>query len=106
MGEVLHLPVSRATNWPDDLKILHGAGFETWAMTPADDAVDLWSLTATGLPARIAVVLGAEGPGLDTRTMRATTRRVRIPIHPEVDSLNVGHAAAITFAALSRNIAT
>ena len=38
MGEVLHLPVSRATTWPDDLEILHGAGFETWAMTPADDA--------------------------------------------------------------------
>ena len=105
MGEILHLPVSRATNWPNDLEILHDAGFETWAMTPADDAHDLWSLTTTDLPERLAVVLGAEGPGLDARTMRATTRRVRIPIHPEVDSLNVGHAAAITFAALGRNIA-
>jgi tRNA G18 (ribose-2'-O)-methylase SpoU len=27
---------------------------------------------------------------------------VKIPISPTVDSLNVGHAAAITFAAISR----
>lgn len=105
MGEVLHLPVSRAATWPDDLAILHDAGFETWAMTPSADARDLWSLTSTDLPARLAVVLGAEGPGLDERTLRATTRRVRIPIHPEVDSLNVGHAAAITFASVGRIIA-
>jgi tRNA G18 (ribose-2'-O)-methylase SpoU len=105
MGEVLHLPVSRATTWPDDLAVLHAAGFETWAMTPAADASDLWTLTSQELPARLAIVLGAEGPGLDDRTMRMTTRRVRIPIHPEVDSLNVGHAAAITFAAVRPNIA-
>ena len=60
---------------------------------------------AASLGRTSAVVLGAGGPGLDEPTMRATTRRVRIPIHPEVDSLNVGHAAAITFAALGRNIA-
>lgn len=105
MGEVLHLPIGRATEWPGDLDTLHDAGFESWAMTPAPDAVDLWTLTDAGVPARVAVVLGAEGPGLDQSTMRATSRRVRIPIHHDVDSLNVGHAAAITFAALGRNIA-
>jgi len=106
MGEVLHLPVGRAANWPDDLAVLHDAGFESWAMTPAPDAVDLWELIVEALPPRLAVVLGAEGPGLDRHTLEATTRRVRIPIHPDVDSLNVGHAAAITFAALGRSIAT
>ncbi|WP_040496723.1 TrmH family RNA methyltransferase, partial [Ilumatobacter nonamiensis] len=79
-------------------------GFETWAMTPADDAIGLWSIDPDALPDRLAVVLGAEGPGLDASTMAATTRRVRIPIDPDVDSLNVGHAAAITFAALGRGL--
>jgi tRNA G18 (ribose-2'-O)-methylase SpoU len=110
MGEVLHMTVARATDWPADLDILHEAGFESWAMTPAPDAIDLWDLAGTDRTedagARLAVVFGAEGPGLDRRTMNATTRRVRIPISPDVDSLNVGHAAAITFAALSRNIAS
>ena len=34
--------------------------------------------------------------------MAAATRRVRIPIANGVDSLNVGHAAAVAFAHLSR----
>lgn len=102
MGEVLHLPVGRATDWPADLELLHLAGFESWALTPADDAIDLWTTAPESLPTRLAIVVGAEGPGLDDATMRATTRRVRIPIHVAVDSLNVGHAAAITFAAIAR----
>ncbi|MFT6391354.1 MAG: tRNA G18 (ribose-2'-O)-methylase SpoU, partial [Ilumatobacter sp.] len=102
MGEILHLPVARAVTWPNDLDVLHAAGFETWAMTPASDAMDLWSVSPEQLPKRLAIVVGAEGPGLDGRTMAATTRRVRIPINSKVDSLNVGHAAAITFAAISR----
>lgn len=104
MGEVLHLPVARSTEWPDDLAILHDTGFESWAMTPAADAIDLWSLTPNELPARLAIVVGAEGPGLDEQAMSSCTRRVRIPIDASVDSLNVGHAAAITFAAVGRSI--
>jgi tRNA G18 (ribose-2'-O)-methylase SpoU len=102
MGEVLHLPVGRADDWPADLEELHSAGFESWAMTPARDAIDLWSTPSESLPERLAIVVGAEGPGLDDATMRSTTRRVRIPIRADVDSLNVGHAAAITFAAIMR----
>lgn len=102
MGEVLHLPVARADRWPDELDVLHASGITTWAMTPADDADDLWSVTDSDLPDRLAIVLGAEVPGLDRATMRAATRRVRIPIDPVVDSLNVGHAAAIAFAAVTR----
>ncbi len=73
-------------------------------MTPANDASDLWAMPSTDLPQRLAIILGAEGPGLDEQTMRSANRRVRIPIHSKVDSLNVGHAAAITFAAVTRNI--
>jgi tRNA G18 (ribose-2'-O)-methylase SpoU len=34
--------------------------------------------------------------------MSSCDRLVRIPIAPEVDSLNVAQAAAVTFAALTR----
>lgn len=101
MGEVLHLPIARATDWPADLDVLHRNGFETWALTPAADADDIWLATAD--PAdRVALLLGAEGPGLSAAALAAATRRVRIPIQPAVDSLNVGHAAAIAFAATTR----
>ena len=105
MGEILHLRVARASasEWPSALEVLHAAGFESWAMTPADDALDLWQ---ADVPERLAIVVGAEGPGLTAEAMTASTRRVRIPISSDVDSLNVGHAAAVTFAAIRRSTST
>ena len=47
-------------------------------------------------------MLGAEGPGLTQAALDAATSQVRIPISEVVDSLNVGHAAAITFSVASR----
>jgi tRNA G18 (ribose-2'-O)-methylase SpoU len=101
MGEILHMRVARAarTEWPSALDTLHAAGFESWALTPADDAVGLWDAP---VPERLAIVLGAEGPGLTAAALATATQRVRIPISAVVDSLNVGHAAAITFAAIAR----
>ena len=100
MGEILHVPIARtgAATWPGALETLHDAGFETWALSPGGTD-DLWH---TAVPERLAIVVGAEGSGLSTSTMELATRRVRIPISATVDSLNVGHAAAIAFAATGR----
>jgi tRNA G18 (ribose-2'-O)-methylase SpoU len=101
MGEILFLPVCRVATdeWPGVIDRLDRAGFETWAMTPAADSHDIWELD---VPARVAVMVGAEGPGLSHRAMRSATRRVRLPIAADVDSLNVGAAAAVAFAVVSR----
>ena len=102
MGEILHLPWCRvdAADWPEmTIDHLHDHGFETWALTPAPDADDIWNVL---VPERLAVVLGAEGPGLDRRTIAASRHRVRLPIHSDVDSLNVAAAAAVTFAVAGR----
>lgn len=97
MGEILHLPVIRTTG-PDHLAELL-ADWDTWALTPDETAVDIWTLP---VPDRLAVLLGAEGPGLDHDTITGATRAVRIPIDGDVDSLNVGNAAAVTFAIITR----
>jgi len=101
MGEILHMPVARASadDWPGAIDTLHANGFETWAMTPDVDAVDLWDMAVSD---KVAIVLGAEGHGLESATKAATTHRVRIPISSVVDSLNVGHAAAVAFAVIGR----
>lgn len=99
MGEVLMLDVARFEDWPDGLDALHRSGFQTWALTPEATGDDLWSLD---MPERLALVLGAEGPGLTTSTLQRASRRVRIPIGAGVDSLNVGHAAAVAFAVCGR----
>lgn len=99
MGEILLLDVARTDDWPGDLDTIRAAGFATWAMTPTADADDLWH---ADVPGRLAMVFGAEGTGLTTAAMRRSDRRVRIPISADVDSINVGHAAAVAFAATRR----
>jgi tRNA G18 (ribose-2'-O)-methylase SpoU len=102
MGEILHLKIVRCTVWPLPLEHIRHAGFETWALTPARDANSLFKM---GMPDKVALVAGAEGPGLTDATRRATDFDVRIPMHHGVDSLNIGHALAIAMAAVSAPVA-
>ncbi len=102
VGEVLHLPIVRCAEWPTPLREMRAAGFETWALTPSADADDLFALPP---PPRLALVAGAEGPGLTAAAQEACTRRVRIPLHHRTDSLNLGHAVAIALA-VSRPVET
>jgi len=44
---------------------------------------------------KLALVVGAEGDGLSEAALAAATFRVRIPMTPMVDSLNVTTAASI-----------
>ncbi len=101
MGESLHLPIARfgAGEWPNQLDLLHTHGFETWALTPSVEAENLWDRP---VPPKLAILVGAEGPGLTDAALEAATAKVRIPISDAVDSLNVAHAAAIAFAAVRR----
>jgi tRNA G18 (ribose-2'-O)-methylase SpoU len=94
MGELLHLPIVRCMQWATTFDEVAAAGFETWALTPSDEAVDIFTLRP---PERWALVVGAEGPGLSAETL-ARCRNVRIPMHNGVDSLNVGHAVAAALA--------
>jgi tRNA G18 (ribose-2'-O)-methylase SpoU len=99
MGEVLFLPTVRLDNWPAGLRALRDAGFRLVAMTPAAAAIDLFGIRREA-GERIAVMLGAEGPGLTPAALELADVRARIPLRAGVDSLNVGHAAAIALAHL------
>lgn len=99
LGHVLRVPWTRLPAWPEGLDDLRALGFEIVALTPAPDAEPVDRLvTAPGGPSpRRALLLGAEGPGLSDGALRAADRRIRIPLAPGVDSLNVATAAAIAF---------
>jgi tRNA G18 (ribose-2'-O)-methylase SpoU len=101
MGQVLTVPYARLEPWPAGLDRLREAGFELWALTPAADALPLDRVEA-GPPDRVAVLLGAEGPGLSAAALAAADRRVRIPMARGADSLNVAAAAAVAFWVLGR----
>jgi tRNA G18 (ribose-2'-O)-methylase SpoU len=104
MGEVFAIPYAKTDTWPDPLQTIRDAGYTLLAMTPAPDAVALPQLTPAQRK-RPALLLGAEGPGLSAEALKVSDVRVAIPMHNNVDSLNVATAAAITFYELTRNAA-
>ena len=94
MGHVLRVPFAEVPDWPAGLGILRKHGFQVVSLTPNPEAI---ALAAAMSGERVALLVGAEGPGLRERTMRATDVRARIPMAPGADSLNVATAAAMAF---------
>jgi tRNA G18 (ribose-2'-O)-methylase SpoU len=100
MGHVLRVPFADLPGpWPASLDLLRAAGLRVAALTPAADAQPLATARIAGQ--RVAVLLGAEGPGLSAEALAAADLSVRIPMAPGVDSLNVATAAAVAFHALA-----
>jgi tRNA G18 (ribose-2'-O)-methylase SpoU len=97
MGHALLVPYARASDWPGDLKTLQQSGFQLLAMTPSPDAIPLPEAMTRVRGERVAVLVGAEGPGLSRAAMHASDLRVRIPMSRGTDSLNVATAAALAF---------
>ncbi|CQD17097.1 23s ribosomal RNA methyltransferase [Mycolicibacterium conceptionense] len=97
MGHALLVPFARAASWPGDLGLLQDNGFRVLAMTPDPAAATLSEAMPQLEGDRVAVLVGAEGPGLAEHTMRASDVRVRIPMSRGTDSLNVATAAALAF---------
>jgi tRNA G18 (ribose-2'-O)-methylase SpoU len=97
MGHALLVPYAWMADWPDDLEMLRNNGFRLLAMTPDPTASTLADAMTEVADQRLAVLVGAEGPGLSERAMRASDIRVRIPMSRGTDSLNVATAAALAF---------
>ncbi|MDG4665658.1 RNA methyltransferase [Mycobacterium sp. 236(2023)] len=97
MGHALLVPFARATAWPQDLTILQDNDFRILAMTPDPQAQTLAEAMTELSDQRVAILVGAEGPGLKEHTMRSSDVRVRIPMSRGTDSLNVATAAALAF---------
>lgn len=97
MGHALLVPFAGAESWPGDLKMLREKGFRVLALTPEPTAMTLPDAMAVAANGQVAILVGAEGPGLSARAMRASDMRVRIPMSRETDSLNVATAAALAF---------
>ncbi|MFL6138143.1 MAG: TrmH family RNA methyltransferase [Frankiaceae bacterium] len=101
MGEALAVPHARLAGWPGALAAVREAGFRLLALTPDPAAVPIEDVRP-GPDDRVAVLLGAEGPGLTAGALAEADEAVRIPMAPGVDSLNVAAAAAVAFYVLGR----
>jgi tRNA G18 (ribose-2'-O)-methylase SpoU len=102
MGEVFAIPYARFEKWPAGLRELSDAGFQILALTPDPTARSVDDITDIRDADKLALLLGAEGPGLSQGALAASTTAVRIPMHNGVDSLNVAAAAAVACYAIGR----
>jgi tRNA G18 (ribose-2'-O)-methylase SpoU len=69
------------------------------ALTPSPGADDIGCLQLDP-DQPVALLVGAEGPGLTEGALTAADQRVKIPMAGTVDSINVGSAAAVAFYAV------
>jgi tRNA G18 (ribose-2'-O)-methylase SpoU len=90
VGAALTTPWARLEQDADPIGLLARHGFEPLALSPAGGSV----LAGLKPPARAAVLLGSEGPGLPAGLM-ARARTVSIPMAGDFDSLNVATTSGI-----------
>ena len=101
MGEGYAFPWAWIPRLPGALDLLRSHGFRLVALTPERPAAPIDGL-GLDAEARVALLFGAEGPGLSPETLAAADVRAGIPMRAGVDSLNVGVAAGIAFWVLGR----
>jgi len=102
-GALERQPYLRVTNLADTMLRLKDMGYVVIGLDgEAEDEVG--PVLATLVQAPVALVLGAEGPGLRERSRTTCDRLVRIPYARAFGSLNVSNAAAVALyaAALGR----
>jgi 23S rRNA (guanosine2251-2'-O)-methyltransferase len=90
-GALERVPWVRVVNLARALEEIAEAGF--WRIG-LDGAANTELKDALG-PQRIALVLGAEGPGMRHNTQQHCDALARLPIGEAVESLNVSNAAAV-----------
>lgn len=97
MGTVFQIPwaylADVSADWQTYLKQF---GFKTVAMALNKNAVPIDD-PALCAEEKLAIVLGTEGDGLPAKTIENCDYNVIIPMHYNVDSLNVAAASAVAF---------
>ena len=92
MGTIFKLPIVEAESLVGALAKLRSSGVRVIAAHPQPEQR---SIHAMEFRRDCCVVFGSEGPGLSPEVLAACDEAVAIPMDAEVDSLNVGSAAAV-----------
>lgn len=104
MGTVFAVPWARIgeadgrgrSAWPAELDRMRREGFTVAALELSDQAIPLDDPALRGYD-HLALVMGAEGPGVTPATLQACDLHVAIPMSAGVASLNVAAASAVAF---------
>ncbi len=94
MGSAFRLPIVQSDDLERDmLRLRDEFGVQLIATALVPGAEELQNAKRNS--ERVAIVLGPEDTGLDDRTLSLCSRKVMIPMHYGVDSLNVAMCGAI-----------
>ena len=96
-GALERVPWVRVVNLARALEEIAEAGF--WRIGLAGEATT--ELKDALGPPRVALVLGAEGPGMRSNTREHCDALAKLPISDAIESLNVSNAAAVALYAAS-----
>ncbi len=99
VGASLITPWVRLGQGQDLVELLSRHGYAPWSLTPSGEE----ALSRARAEGPIAIIVGAEGPGLSPSIL-AKSRRLSIPMTSGFDSLNVGTAAAIALHHLASQV--
>ncbi|WP_321491240.1 RNA methyltransferase [uncultured Hyphomonas sp.] len=100
VGAIETVAEARVVNISRALEQLGEAGYHTVGLAGEGEAEIAQAVKGAG---KLAIVLGAEGPGLRPGVAKACAELARIPISAAMESLNVSNAAAIAFYEAARN---
>lgn len=90
------IPHTRIGSLRQGLDAVHAAGHRSVALTPRAGSIAVDEAAAAGLlDDPLAMLVGAEGPGLTDAAIDAAHARVAIPMAAGVDSLNAATALAV-----------
>jgi tRNA G18 (ribose-2'-O)-methylase SpoU len=92
MGTIFKLPIIESDSLLRTLASLRERGVPVIAAHPP---ADQRTIHETNLAGDCCLIFGSEGPGLSAAVLAACDEAVMIPMSQEVDSLNVGSAAAV-----------
>jgi len=97
-GTIEFVPIARVTNLSRTIEKLKDAGFWVMGMDGyAETTID--KINKSG---KTAIVMGSEGKGMRRLVQENCDSSVKLPISPNVESLNVSTAAAIALYELSK----
>jgi tRNA G18 (ribose-2'-O)-methylase SpoU len=101
MSATLRIPFTRVASWPGALEEVRSLGLTIAALTPHVSRGSVDPLDLPRCAERIALLVGTEGDGLSAAAGAAADLRVRIPIQPDIDSLNLAVATGIALFAVA-----
>jgi 23S rRNA (guanosine2251-2'-O)-methyltransferase len=90
-GALHSIPVCRTYNLEETIKYLRNSGLQIVAVT--EKATDFYY--GTDFTSPVALILGAEGRGINKDLLRSADKSVKIPMFGSLGSLNVSVAASV-----------